>query len=137
MPKKEKLSDKELIDAHIAKLESHVAETVQYLRQIILGTDKMIAEQIKWNSPSFYYSGDMKPFDPKEYKRDILVINLHRGKILLVLPTGEKVKDVSGILEGKYTDGRRVIAIKDLNDAKAKEQELKVVLKAWLKQVDK
>lgn len=58
----------------------------------------------------------MKPFDPKEYKRDIVVMNLHKGKILLVFPTGARINDGTGILEGKYTDGRRVVIITDMND---------------------
>ncbi len=42
-----------------------------HLRNIILSTDKEIGERIKWNNPSFYYTGEMKPFDPKEYKREL------------------------------------------------------------------
>jgi len=49
---------------------------IEYLRQVILSIDSEIAEHIKWNSPAFFFSGEMKPFDPKEYKRDILVMNL-------------------------------------------------------------
>jgi len=84
------LSDSEKVTEHIQKLDVSIAETVDVIRQIILTTDKEIAEQIKWNSPSFYYSGEMKPFDPKEYKRDIIVMNLHKNNIMLVLPTGAK-----------------------------------------------
>jgi len=137
MAKTSKLSDSEQVSEHIEKLEAPVAAIVSYLRDVILKTDKEIAEQIKWNSPSFYYTGSMKVFDPKEYKRDILVMNLHRGKVLLVMPTGERVKDVSKILEGKYTDGRRVVTIKDMDDAKGKTPELQKVLIAWLATVEK
>lgn len=133
MPKAESLT----VTDHIQKLRPDIAETVEYLRQLILKTDKEIGEQIKWNSPSFYYTGDMKPFDPKEYKRDILVMNLHRDKILLVLPTGAKITDDSGILEGKYTDGRRLVSIKDMGDAKAKGKALQTVIKKWLDLVEK
>jgi hypothetical protein len=40
----------------------------------------------------------MKPFDPKEYKREIIVMNLFKGRIMLVFPSGAKVKDASGML---------------------------------------
>ena len=50
----------------------------------------------------------MKPFDPKEYKRDLIVMNLHKGRIMLVFPSGAKVNDTSGLLEGDYKDGRRL-----------------------------
>lgn len=134
---KTKLTDTEQVTAHIKKLDPTFAKTIETIRKIILSTDKEIAEQIKWNSPSFYYTGEMKAFDPKEYKRDLIVMNLRKDKIMLVLPTGEKIKDVSELLEGNYTDGRRLITFKDLKDVKAKEKELQKVIKTWLKLVDK
>ena len=135
--KSEKLSDEEQVSAHIKKLEPELGKIVEKIRQIILSTDKEIAEQIKWNNPSFYYSGEMKPFDPKEYKRDIVVMNLHKGRIMLVFPSGAKINDTSGLLEGKYKDGRKTVIFKDLEDVKSKEKALKDVIKEWLKLVEK
>jgi len=137
MAKKEKLSDSELVSAHINKLEPTIKKCIEQLRKIILSTDKEIGERIKWNNPSFYYTGVMEEFDPKEYKRDLIVMNLHKGKIMLVLPSGAKVKDKTGFLEGDYKDGRRLITFKDLKDIKAKEKLLKTVIKDWLKLVDR
>jgi len=136
MAKATSLSDSGKVTEHIQKLDTSIAETVELVRQIILSTDKEIAEQIKWNSPSFYYSGEMKPFDPKEYKRDLIVMNLHKNKIMLVLPTGAKVKDTSGLLEGN-TDGRRVIQFSDSKDVVTKEKSLRKIISEWLKLVDK
>ncbi len=79
----------------------------------------------------------MKPFDPKEYKREIVVFNLFKGRIMLVFPSGAKVKDASGLLEGDYKDGRRITVFKDLKDVKAKEKALQKVIKDWLKLVEK
>ena len=137
MAKATSLSDSGKVTEHIQKLDTSIAETVELVRQIILSTDKEIAEQIKWNSPSFYFSGEMKPFDPKEYKRDLIVMNLHKNKIMLVLPTGAKVKDTSGLLEGNYTDGRRVIQFSDSKDVVTKEKSLRKIISEWLKLVDK
>lgn len=132
-----KATDEEQVTAHISKLDDSQREMVGYLRKIILKTDKKIGEQIKWNSPSFYYTGEMKPFDPKEYKRDIVVTNLHRGRIMLVFPTGTKVKDTTGLLEGDYKDGRRIMNFTDLDDVKSKEKGLQKIIKEWIKMVDK
>jgi hypothetical protein len=134
---KSKPPDAEQMDDLIRKMERNQAKIVEYLRQVILSADGSIGEQIKWNSPSFYYTGEMKEFDPKEYKRDILVMNLHKGRILLVFPSGYKINDPSGLLEGDYPDGRRLITITDLVDAKSKENELVAALKDWVKKVDK
>ena len=132
-----KLSDTELVARHIQQLEPALGKTIEYIRQLILKTDKEIGEQIKWNNPSFYYTGEMKPFDPKEYKRDMIVLNLHKGRIMLVFPSGAKVNDTTGFLEGDYKDGRRLVTFADLKDVKAKEKLLQTVIKKWLKLVDK
>jgi hypothetical protein len=134
---KSTLTDSEQVTQHIKKLDSSIAGTVETLRQIILATDKEISEHIKWNNPAFYYTGEMKPFDPKEYKREIIVFNLFKNRIMLVFPSGAKVNDASGLLEGDYKDGRRLIVFKDMDDVSIKEKKLKAVIKKWLKLVDK
>jgi hypothetical protein len=131
---KSKLTPHQQIDELIAKLESTIKEMVVYLRRFVLDTDEWIEEGIKWNSMSFYYFGEMKPFDPKEYKRDILVCNIHRGKILLVFPTGAKVLDNLG--GNNYPDGRKIIAIEDLDDLKAKENAIRKIIQEWLTMVE-
>jgi hypothetical protein len=107
------------------------------LRKVILSIDNEIAEHIKWNSPAFYFLGKMKDFDPKEYKRDILVMNLRKDKIMCVLPTGMSIKKNTEILEGNYTDGRRIINFNDLTDIKAKEQKLILTIKEWLDLIER
>jgi len=134
---KEKISDSDQVAAHIKKLEPELAKIVETLRQVILSTDKEIGERIKWNNPSFYFTAKMKEFDPKEYKRDMIVMNLHKGRIMLVFPSGAKVNDKSGLLEGDYKDGRRITTFKDLNDVKEKQKALQRIIKDWLKLVDR
>ncbi len=137
MPKSAKPSDKDQVTQHIQNLEPELAKIITYLRKLILSTDTSIGERIKWNNPSFYYTGEMKESDPKEYKRELIVCNLHKGRIMLVLPSGAKVKDSSGLLEGDYKDGRRLIVFTDLKDVKAKEKKLQAIIKQWLALVDK
>ena len=133
---KSKLTDTEQVTEHIQKLDQSIVETIQTLREIILKTDKAIGERIKWNNPSFYYTGEMQPFDPKEYKREIIVFNLFKNRVMLVMPSGATINDTSGLLEGDYKDGRRLIIFKDLKDVKAKEKKLQAALKKWLALVD-
>jgi len=131
------VSDMEQVTDHIKKLGPELSKTIQYLRELILNTDNEIGERIKWNNPSFYYTGEMKPFDPKEYKREIIVCNLFKGRIMLVFPSGAKVNDTSGFLEGDYKDGRRIVVFKDMGDIKSRAKMLQKVIKEWLKLVDK
>ena len=137
MAKSAPLSDHDQVTEHIKKLDAIIRDTVEKLRQIILGVNPEISDRIKWNNPSFYYTGDMKPFDPKEYKREIIVFNLHKGRIMLVFPSGARINDKSGLLEGDYTDGRRTSVFADMTDVKAKEKALKQVISTWLTLVDK
>jgi len=137
MAKAVKLTDAEQVTAHIKKLNPSFGKIIEAIRQIVLKTDKEIGERIKWNNPSFYYTGEMKPFDPKEYKREIIVMNLFKERIMLVFPSGAKVNDRSGLLEGDYKDGRRITIFKDMKDVKSKEKLLQAVIKKWLTLVDK
>jgi hypothetical protein len=131
------LTNQQQVTDHIQKLDTTIRDIVTTLRQIILNTDSEIAEQIKWNNPSFYYTGEIAPFDPKEYKRDIAVMNLHKNRIMLVFPSGAKVNDSSGLLEGDYKDGRRLAVFKDMDDLKTKTVALQDVIKQWLALVEK
>jgi hypothetical protein len=129
-------SDTDQVVGHIGKLDPTIKKTVAYLRTIILKTDPSIGERIKWNNPSFYYTGEMKPFDPKEYKREIIVFNLLKNRIMLVFPSGEKVKDKSGFLTGDYKDGRRIVVFKDIDDVKLRQKSLRQVIGKWLELVE-
>jgi hypothetical protein len=137
MPAAKDIHDPESVTTHIQKLEPGFAPIVEAVRQLILNTDAIIGEQIKWNSPSFFYTGQMKPFDPKTYKRDIVVMNLRKGEILLVFPTGATITDTTGLLEGNYTDGRRMAKFITMDDVKKKGKDLQTVIRAWLELVEK
>jgi len=134
---KQKQSDTELVTALIEKTDTENKSTVEFLRQLILSIDKEIGEQVKWNSPSFYFTGEMKAFNPREYKRDILVINIHRGSILLVFPTGATLHDIDGLEAVNYPDGRKIIKIGSFEDAQAKQEYLQAIIENWLKNVEK
>jgi len=137
MAKATKLTDQEQVTQHIKKLSPAIRNTIEKIRQIVLNTDEEIGERIKWNNPSFYYTGEMKEFDAREYKRELIVMNLHKDRIMLVFPSGAKVNDQSGLLEGDYKDGRRILIFKDMTDVEAKEKKLKAVIRKWIALIDK
>ncbi len=133
---KSNLSNTELVTAYIDKLDYSKREIVEALRRVILSADAEIAEEIKWNAPSFYFIGDMKPFDPKEYRRHIIVMNLHK-RIMLVFPSGAKIDNATGLLTGNYTDGRRLVEVKTIEDVKAITPALQTAIKDWLSKLDR
>jgi hypothetical protein len=129
-------SDSQKVTEYINSVHVQYQETIEFLRQLFLKSNSEIAEHIKWNSPSFFYSGSMKEFDAKEYKRDLAVINLHRGKIVIVFPTGNKIHNA--ILNGKdYPDGRKIVEIVNLVDAQDKAEALTKGIVHWLEQIER
>ncbi|AEA44662.1 DUF1801 domain-containing protein [Fluviicola taffensis] len=123
------------VDEYCSKLESNEQELVEYLREFVLKIDSEIHEHIKWNSPSFFYAGEMEAFDAKEYKRDLLVLNLHRGKFLMVFPTGAKIADT--VLKGKnYPDGRKIVTVENLEELKKIESNLNAGILDWISQIN-
>jgi hypothetical protein len=135
--KKEKPTDSEQATTYIQNLEPNFATTIQVLRDIILSTDADISEEIKWNAPTFFYAGEILPSNPKEFKKYIIVTNFHKGRILLVFPSGAKINDTSGFLEGKYTDGRRLHYFKDLDDVLTHQKALQNVISEWIRLIEK
>ncbi|MFM2362385.1 MAG: hypothetical protein RLZZ316_1287 [Bacteroidota bacterium] len=125
------------IDELIDNYEPALKEMVQALRSIIIKTDKEIAAQVKWNAPAFYYTGGMKAFNAKEYKRDLVVIHTQKGYPLLIFPTGAIIKDSSGLLEGVYADGRRMITITSMEMLQQKKKGTEKIIKAWLQAIEK
>jgi hypothetical protein len=134
----EPLCDTPGVDAFMEKLDHPMKTVLQALREAILDTDASVGEHIKWNAPSFLYIGEMAPFNPKEYKRYIIVSNFFKKDcIRLVFPSGAKVTNTMGLLEGDYADGRRLAHFKSLEDVEAKKPALQLFIKTWLTLVDK
>jgi hypothetical protein len=133
-----KPSEPEKVDAYMQGLTHPLAKVVEALRKIILSTDREIGEEIKWNAPAFFYSGDMKPFNPKEYKRHLVVFNLYRKDcIRLVFPSGARVNDKSGLLEGDYADGRRLALFHNMEEVISKKTPLQLAIREWLETLNK
>jgi hypothetical protein len=133
-----KPSEPATVDDYLKKLKHPLKEVVEALRKIILSTDKEIGEEIKWNAPTFFYSGEMRPFDPKEYKRYLIVFNLYQKNcIRLVFPSGARVSDKTGFLQGDYADGRRLALFPNMAEVKSKKKILQAIIKKWLTLLDK
>jgi len=133
-----KPSESDKVDAYMKRLKHPLLEVVEALRQIILKTDPNIGEEIKWNAPAFFYTGEMRPFNPKEFKRHLVVFNLFKKDcIRLVFWGGAKVNDTSGFLEGDYADGRRIATFYGMQDVKSNKKALQDSVRTQLKHLDK
>lgn len=133
-----KASEPEQVDSYMRKLKHPLSEVVEALRRVILSAHSEIGEEIKWNAPSFFYTGPMRQFNPKEYKRHIIVFNLHRKDcIRLVFPSGARIGDTFGLLEGDSADGRRLAFFSNRADVQSKELALQQVVRKWLTLLDR
>jgi len=133
-----KPSESDKVDAFMKSFKHPKKDVLEKLRQVILQSDKEIGEEIKWNAPTFFYAGKMEPSNPKLYKRYLIVSNhFKKDMIRLVFPSGAKVNDKSGLLEGDYADGRRLASFTSLADVKAREKDLQKIIKTWLKLLEK
>jgi len=129
-------SDPQAVDAYMRALKHPLAGLVAELRETILAADPSIGEEIKWNAPAFFYTGAMVPFDPKEYRRHLVVFNFFRKDcIRMVFWHGDRARDKTGFLEGSYPDGRRLAVISSASELSAGKKVLVGALKAQLKYV--
>ena len=128
-----KPSEPDKVDAYIKDLKHPLAGIAEALREIILKADPDIGEEIKWNAPAFFYTGELPPFNPKEYTRHIVVFNFSKQDcIRLVFPSGARVNDKSGLLQGDYPDGRRLALFHDMKEVESRKETLQRIVKQWL-----
>jgi uncharacterized protein YdhG (YjbR/CyaY superfamily) len=124
-PKKKKgspVSRTDKVDEFLRELNHPLKAEVEAVRSIIKGADKNIAEEIKWNAPSFNYKGEyLVTFNLREQKRIHLVFHN---------PQVSRVK--SKLLEGDYKD-RRMAYFADMRDVMAKKPMLEKALKDLIK----
>jgi len=133
-----KKSEPERVNAYMADLKHPLKNVVAELRKIILSSDPSIGEEIKWNAPTFFFAGEMATFDPKEYRRYLIVFNLYqRDCIRLVFPSGARIGDKSGFLTGDYADGRRLALFPTIDEVRSKEATIRRVIRKWLDTLDK
>jgi hypothetical protein len=131
-------SQTEAVDAYMKKLKHPMKAAAELLREIFTAIDKNIGEEIAWNAPSFYYTGKMKPFAPKEYKRFIAGMNFFKKDcIRLIFLRGDLANDKSGLLEGDYKDGRRLAYFHSIDEIKERKKDLVKVVREILKKMEK
>jgi hypothetical protein len=128
------ISEPNIVDNYMQTLQHPLADVAEYIRQLILSIDKTIGEGIYWNAPTFYYTGTMSAFNPKEYKRYIVGFVFNKKDcVRLVFLRGADVTDTVNLLEGDYKDGRRLITFIGIEDVKSKEKDLAKIIKQIIK----
>jgi hypothetical protein len=130
---KVKLSNAEQVAIYMQNLEHPMLEVIEELRKIIKESHPDMEEIIAWNAPTYNYTGEMKSFNPKEYKRYIVGFNIFKKDcIRLIFLTGSKLTDTTNILEGDYKDGRRLVLFENMEAVLEKQEALQGLIKEWI-----
>jgi uncharacterized protein YdhG (YjbR/CyaY superfamily) len=114
------VSSKE-VDTWFAKYDNPMKPVAQEVRRIIMAADPKIEEIIKWQAPTFMYNGNLASFFPKSKQHASLMFH-----------TGAQIPGKFPSLEG---DGEtsRVMKFASVADVKKKQNELRRIVKAWIK----
>ena len=110
------------VEKFMEKLDHPFKVEIEFLRKVIKKVNTDIAEEWKWNAPSYSYHGNY-----------LVTFNLwEKGHIHLVFhnPMISKVKNK--LLEGEYKD-RRMVHFSEMKDIKAKQPLLEKALKDLIK----
>jgi hypothetical protein len=130
------INTKDVVKEYYEKLNHPLKDVLEVLQQILLACHSDIQEQIKWNSPCFSFIGTMEAFDPKEYKRDLLVVHLRKSEyLLLIFPNGKSLNDPNAILQGKFPDNRKSITLTSMEDLQVIKKDLIQLAQDWVQSI--
>ena len=114
------MSKKE-VDDWFKTYDNPLKPVVQEVRRIIMGSDPLIEETIKWQAPTFMYNGNLASFFPKSKKHASLMFH-----------TGASIPGKFPSLEGEGETSRSM-KFANVEDAKKKQKELERLVNAWIK----
>ncbi len=120
------------VDAFLASLDHPLDRELRAVRRVVLAADPRVAEEIKWNAPSFRTSEHFATFHLRA-----------KGCVQIILHLGAKqragarvaVADPTGLLEW-LGPNRATVKLRDLEEIAAKRVALTRVLRAWIAHLD-
>jgi hypothetical protein len=126
--KKYKTSEEFLND-----LTTEKRHQVEILRDLILKTDPLLAERIKWNAPSYVLNGEDRITFNLMNKQNVIKIIIHMG----ATHKEDKKKapimyDESGLVEWS-SDIRGVITFNTLEEVTTRLNSFKIIIDNWLR----
>ena len=110
-----------VVDEFMINLNHPYKAEIEKLREIILGANSHIEEDIKWKCPTFMYNGNIAS-----------IVARTKSHAQLMFHTGATLKDDTGLLEG---DGQQVrfARFQNMAEVKQKRKALEAVVREWVK----
>jgi hypothetical protein len=106
------------VDIWFEEKQHPLEEAMQTVRDVALAADPRITESIKWSTPTYSYKGNIFSFNPA------------KKFVSLLFHTGAQIPGDHPGLEGD-TETARVMRFGDVEDVRARADELTAVLRAW------
>lgn len=120
------------VGAFLVALAHPQDATIQRLRAAIRAADPRIAEDIKWNAPSFHIEG--RHFATMQLRKaDSVLLVLHLGAGKRALPKGAIV-DPEGLLTWLGAD-RATLTFAGPGEVEARADALRAVVRQWMAHV--
>jgi hypothetical protein len=104
---------------------------IDALRTIILGADKSIVEDVKWNAPSFRTTDWFATLNGPKHVKEPMII-LHTGAKARGLVLKDRIPDPQGLIKWLGND-RGQITFADAADIRKKKDALRAIVSAWIK----
>ena len=120
------------VDALLAGLEHPHKPAIERLRRVLLGADRRVREEVKWNAPSFVLDDHFATF--KLYPPKAIQIVFHTGAKPKKPPRKFAVDDPEGLLEWAAPD-RCVLTLDSAAAAKRHEKAVLAIARQWIAQL--
>jgi len=114
------------IEAYLATFEHPLLDAITEVRGIFHAHSPAITEEVKWNAPTFSYRN--------EYVCTIHVKALDR--VMLIFHNSVTPQVESDLLEGDYSDGRRMAYFSSLADVRERRAQLDDVIAQLIQLID-
>ena len=123
-----KLSEE--VTIFLDKLNHPLRKEIDSLRNLILGSNNLLIENIKWNGPNYSWCGNdritMRIQPPKQIQ-----IIFHRGAKKLEQPQKRLINDETNFLSWKEND-RAIVSFKSFDEIENSKTTLQKVVSDWL-----
>jgi len=118
------------VNGFMDRLQHPLKPEIEAVRQIILGANDQIREEIKWNAPSFYVEEHFATFNL--HAREFVHVVFHTGaKVKDNNGEGIKIEDPSGLLEWLAKD-RCAAKFYSMSDVTSKRAAVEDVVNRWI-----
>ena len=115
------------------RLQHPLKPEIEAVRQIILGANDRIREEIKWNAPSFAVEDHFATFNLRA--EEFVHVIFHTGaKGKVNNGEGIKVTDPSGLLEWIAKD-RGAVKLYGMGDVTSKRAALEALVNQWIEKM--